>query len=158
MVSEYLAQQANAESREDVFLTLLTISHSTLATPIRCVLNDEDVISRGATYTAYPFDFTPAELSKDGAKPARISIGNIDGRIITLLRTVAGSGEEPVMTFEFVFASSPDDVERSFPLFILQNARYDDAIEGDLVLPDLSIEPIPGYSFTPNWAPGLVYG
>lgn len=158
MVSDYLAQQANAESRDDVFLTLLTISHSTLPTPIRCVLNDEDVISRGATYTAYPFEFTPQEMSKDGIKPAHINIANIDGRIITLLRTVAGSGEEPVMTFEFVFASDPDAVERYWPLFILQNARYDDGIEGDLVLPDLSTEPIPGYSFTPNWAPGLVYG
>lgn len=157
MVSDKLAEEANSESSDDPFLSLLTISHSALAEPIRCVMDRADFVSRGNTFIAYPFELTPQEQSKDGIKPAHIRIGNVDGRIVETLRAVAGSGEEPVLTLEFVFASDPDTVEMAWPLFMLQNAKYDDVVEGDLVLPDLTIEPVPGFSFTPRWAPGLVY-
>lgn len=157
MVSEYFVQQANAENSADPLLTLLTISHSSLETPIRCVLNTEDLPSRGNLFKAYPFEFTPMEQGRDGIRPAHIRISNIDGVIVETLRTVAGGGEEPVLTFEFVYASDPDTVERNYPLLILQSAKYDDVVEGDMVLPDLSTEPMPGYSFNPRWAPGLIY-
>ena len=157
MVSEYLVEQANAESSDDPLITLITISHSTLLNPIRCVLNNVPVESRGHTYNVYPFEFVPPELTREGFRPGHLRIDNIDGVIVETLRSVAGTGEEPVLTFEFVFGSTPDDVERVWPLLILQNARYDDVVEGELTLPNISIEPLPGYSFTPRWAPGLVY-
>lgn len=157
MASEYLVEVANAESANDPLITLVRISHSSLAAPIRCVLNNVPVESRGETYNVYPFEFVPPEQSREGFQPGHLRIDNIDGVIVETLRSVAGTGEEPVLTFEFVFGSDLDAVERVWPLLILQNARYDDAVEGDLVLPDLTTEPFPGYSFTPRWAPGLVY-
>lgn len=156
-MSENLFEQANAYGSGDPLLTLVTISHSLIETSIRCVLNNEDVISRGDTYRAYPFEFVPPELGRDGMRPGRIRIGNVDGQIVEKLRLVAGSGEEPVLTFEFIYGSDPDTVERTWPLLILQNARYDDVVEGDLTMPDLTLEPMPGYSFTPANTPGLVY-
>lgn len=156
-MTEKLFQEANAEGSGDPLLTLLTISHSSLAQPIRCVLNNENIDSRSHTFTAYPFEFVPPELTRDGFKPGQVRIGNVDGVIVQTLRSVAGSGEEPVMTFEFVYASAPDTVERAWPLLILSNAKYDDVVEGDVGLPDLTTEPFPGYSFNYANNPGLVY-
>lgn len=157
MASEYLVEQANAESSEDPLLTLVTISHSLLVTPIRCALDVKPVSSRGHTFNVYPFEFVPPEASREGFRPGHLRIDNIDGVIVETLRRVAGSGEAPVLTFEFVWGSDTETVERVWPLLILQNARYDDVVEGDLTLPDLATEPLPGFSFTPRWAPGLVY-
>lgn len=156
-MTEKLFQEANADGSDDPLLTLLTISHSSLTDPIRCVLNNEDVESRDHTFTAYPFEFVPPEITKEGYRPGHVRIGNVDGVIVQTLRGVAGSGEEPVLTFEFIYASDPDTVERVWPLLILQNARYDDVVEGDVVLPDLTIEPFPGFSFNAANNPGLVY-
>lgn len=156
-MTEKLFQEANAESSGDALLTLVTISHSTLVTPIRCVLNEEDIDSRTHTFRAYPFEFVPPELTREGMRPGHLRIGNIDGVIVQTLRAVAGGGEEPVVTFEFIYASAPDTVERVWPLLILQNARYDDVVEGDVTLPDLTTEPFPGWSFIPRNNPGLVY-
>jgi len=46
----------NAQATGEVWLVLLTLSHPTLATPIRLVNNNEDVVSRGSTFLAFPFE------------------------------------------------------------------------------------------------------
>lgn len=157
-MSEKLFREANAEGSGDPLLTLVTISHSLLAVPIRCVLNNEAVVSRSHSYQAYPFEFVPPEITKEGFRPGHLRIGNVDGVIVQTLRSLAGSNEEPVLTFEFVYGSDLETVERVWPLLILQNAKYDDAVEGDLTLPDLTVEPFPGFSFNAANNPGLVFG
>ena len=157
MISEYLCQQANRDSSGDPILTLVTISHSSLAEPIRCVANGEEFVSRGETFIAYPFEFVPMEQTRDGLQMARIRIDNIDGAIIATLRSIAGTSQPPQATFEFVYASAPNYVERQWPGLEMRDAAYDDAIEATLAFPNLQIEPFPRYRFTNATHPGLVY-
>jgi hypothetical protein len=157
MVSEYFATDANQDVSADPRLALLTITHASLDQPIRLVLNGEDFVSRGVTYRFAPFELTPPEQTKDGVQPARLRIENISGEIITVLRTAAGTSEPPQASWELVFASAPDIVEKTWPGLVFLDAHYDDSIDVSLGMPDLTREPFSQYRFTRKTHPGLVY-
>ena len=157
MVSEYLVTDANKDVSSDPRLVLLTITHASLTQPIRLVLNGEDFVSRGVTYKFAPFELTPPEQTQDGLQPAKLRIENISGKIITVLRTAAGTSEPPEAKYELVFASAPDVVEQKWPGLIFLDAHYDDCIEVSLGLPDMTREPFSQYRFTRKTHPGLVY-
>ena len=157
MVSEYFATDANQDVSADPRLALLTITHASLAQPIRLVLNGEDFVSREVTYRFAPFELTPPEQTKDGVQPARLRIENISGEIITVLRTAAGTSEPPQASWELVFASAPDIVEKTWPALIFLDAHYDDSIEVSLGMPDQSREPFPQYRFSNKTHRGMVY-
>ncbi len=155
MVSEYLATQANKDCSADPLLTLVTVTHATLVPPFRCVLNGEDIISRGDTYVAAAFAFLPPEQTQDGIKPARFRIENIESKLIELLRSVAGTDNPPQATFEFIYPSAPDLVERKYPGLVFGDTPYDDVVEIALVLPDLTVEPANKFRFSQVTHPGL---
>ena len=157
MVSDYFITQANKEVSSDPLLALLTISHSSMTEPLRIVLNGESIVSRGNTYKFAPFEITQPEQTQDGLQPAKLRIENLSGKVITVLRTAAGSGDPPQATFELVFASAPDTVEDQWPGLIFQDATYSDCIEVSLGMPNLTREPFPRYRFTRKTHPGLIY-
>jgi hypothetical protein len=157
MVSEYFINDANKDVSSDPRLVLLTITHATLTDPIRLVLNGEDFVSRGHTYRFCPFEIIPPEQTADGLQPASLRIENISGEIIATLRQAAGTSEPPEARWELVFASAPDVVETKWPGLVFIDARYDDAIEVTLGMPDLTREPFSQYRFTRKTHPGLVY-
>lgn len=157
MVSEYLIAEANKDVSSDPLLTLLTVTHTLLIPPFRCVLNGEPFVSRGETYVATPFAFLPPEQTQDGLKAGRLRIENVESNLIELLRGVAGTSDPPQATFEFVYASAPDLVEKKFPNLIFRDVPYDDAIEITLGLPDLTTEPVNQFRFCRATHPGLVY-
>lgn len=68
--------EANAPYSDKAFLTLLTVEHTTLSTPLRIVRNNEDVTSNGNVYTAFPFE---VELpnSSDDINGAKLMVGSI---------------------------------------------------------------------------------
>jgi len=157
MVSEYLVREANKDVSSDPLLTLVTITHATLTPPFRCVLNGEAITSRGNEYVAAAFAFLPPEQTQDGIKPARFRIENIESSLIELLRSVAGTDDPPQATFEFIYASAPDLVEKDYPGLVFHDAPYDDVIEISLILPDLTVEPAVQFRFSRATHPGLVY-
>lgn len=157
-MTDYLATDANLDSSGDALLCLATITHASLSAPLRIALNTQDVISRGNTYKAAPFEFTPPEQTKDGVQPASLRVENIGGDFIALVRGTAGSGAPPQVTFEFVYASAPDVPERSWPSLVFQNAPYDTtSITIRLALPDMESEPAGKYRFTRATHPGLTH-
>lgn len=87
MRSITLAYRKHTESilSDEVDLCFLTITHSTLAEPIRVVWDTKDFIYNGFTFIGFPFEITI--LSDDENPPtARLSIQNIDPRIVDALR------------------------------------------------------------------------
>ena len=137
----------------DAFIVLLTFAHGDLAAPLRVCSNDQDVISRGDLFVAYPFDLTLPDDSEVRAPRARLVIDNVDRQIVATLRALASS---PVLTLEVVRAAEPDVVEAVFHDFRLRNVRYDSqVVEADLTIEDFTAEPFPAGSFTPSQFPGI---
>lgn len=142
----------HAQETGEVWLVLLTISHSTLATPIRVVNNNEDITSRGNLYQAFPFEIVLPGQDPDSLPKAMLRFDNVDRTAITTIRSVEGP---PNVTIEVILASQPDTVEISFPNLTLRNVKYDASIiEGELLFENLFSEPIT-YSMTPSRFPGL---
>lgn len=143
---------ANAQTTDEVWLVLLTISHSTLATPIRVVNNNEDVVSRGNTYQWFPFDIELPGEDVDSPSRARLRIDNVDRTIVNTIRSIT---TPPTVTLEVILASAPDVVEVSFTGLSLREVDYDaQSVSGELVFESIFTEPVT-LTMTPARFPGL---
>jgi hypothetical protein len=141
----------NAQSTDEVWLTLLTIDSPELEIPLRFVNNNESVTSRGDVYLAFPFDIEFPGQDEENPGEARLVIDNIDRSIVNFIRTIF---TPPVVSIEVVLASSPDTVEAGFYNMTLRNVSYDaKAVSGLLKFEDIVIEPVT-FAMTPERFPG----
>jgi hypothetical protein len=142
-----------AGSTADAFLVLLTITHADMEAPLRVSSDSVDTVSRGETFTAFPFDLTLPD-DDDGRPPrARLVIDNVDRSIVLAVRNLASS---PIVTIEIVRAADPDTVEARFDDFRFTGITYDShVVSGDLTVEDFTAEPYPAASFSPSLFPGL---
>lgn len=145
---------ALADSAPDPFLYLLTIDHADLPAPIRLVRNRVDVVSRGNTFTAFPFDLVLPGDGDGGQRPARITIDNVDQQIV---RTVRAISTPPTLLIEEVKGSDLDTVEQALPVMKLYAATYDRlALEAEIIdSADDEAEALMQWEFTPSLAPAL---
>lgn len=147
-----LAAMHGRES-SDGFLYLLTISHASLGSPLRYVRNNEDVVSRGNTFTAFPFDIALADERPDQAPEVQLVIDNV---LREPMATLRGLTTPPTILIEVVTMNALDTVEISTPNLRLRNVRAD-ALEvtGTISFEDFLEEPWPGYTFNPVDFPAL---
>jgi len=140
-------------STNEAFLWLLTITTS--KETLRIVNNMEDVVSRGNTYTAYPFNISlPVE---DGSKELSLTltIDNVDQLLVEALR---GFLEPPVMKLELVLSSDFDTVEKKIDFLRLSNVEYDALqIRGSLKPNNVLGNSFPATSYDPAQFPSLFY-
>ncbi|WP_025324508.1 DUF1833 family protein [Deferrisoma camini] len=142
-----------AQETGEAFLLLLTIDHPDLTQPIRVARNGEDVVSRGNTYTAYPFEIEIPEERGDRPPRVRLVLDNVDRQITEAIRPLTSS---PTVTLEVVLASSPDTVEAGPYDFTIRNITYDaQVITAELAYEDVLNLRFPADRFTPNLFPGL---
>lgn len=131
---------------------LLTISHSSLATPLRFVNNNENIVSRGNTYTAFPFEIDLPNDDPDQPPKAQLRIDNVDRSIVQTIRTITSP---PTVTIEVILASAPNTVEVSFTNLTLRNVSYDESeVTGELVFDAIYTEPV-SVTMTPSRFPGM---
>lgn len=137
----------------EAFLALLTIDHAAINPPIRAVNNTEDVVSRGDTFVAFPFDLILPESSAEAPPRARLIIDNVSREIAQSIRLITTA---PTVLIEIIRASVPDTVEVALPLFFMRDVKWNALqVSGELVLEDLMSEPFPSLQFTPAHFPGL---
>jgi len=142
-----------AQETAEVFLVLLTIAGVGIPLPLRFVNNGDDVVSRGNTYLAYPFQISLPDEREDSPAQVSLSIDNIDQGIVTAVR---GLTEPPSITLEVVLASSPDTVEAGPFDFALRGVEYDAMrVQGTLAFEDFLGEGYPADSFDPTRFGGL---
>jgi len=142
-----------AEETADGLLALLTIDHPTLTTPIRVVHNTVDIISRGDSFTAFPFELVLPTSDPDSPPRAQLVIDNVSREIGQVIRQIPSAA---TVLIEVVRLAAPDELELSFPTLKLINIRLDVAkVTGDLISEDLQIEPYPAFTFSPAQFPGL---
>lgn len=153
-VSLPFLQAALAQQTGEAPIALATINHASLAAPIRVTNYDVAIVSRGDTYSAFPFQAILPNDSAETAPRSRLMIDNVDRSIGLAMR--AASGDPPAVSIEVILASSPDTVEASFAEFPLRDVRYDDlTVQGDIALDSLASEPFPGGRFLPGTFPGM---
>ena len=141
----------NAQSTDEVWLTLLTIDSDELAAPLRFVNNNESLSSRGNVYMAFPFDIEFPGQDEENPGEARLVIDNIDGSIVNFIRNIV---TPPAVTIEVVLASTPNSVEAAFANMTLRNVSYDaKTVSGLLKFEDIVVEPVT-YAMTPERFPG----
>jgi ABC-type Fe3+-hydroxamate transport system substrate-binding protein len=141
-----------AQTSGEVFHQLLTISHPDMTT-IRVVDNTQDVVSRGNTYTAFPFGLSLPADATERLPVAQLSISNVDRRLVDEIRSLSGP---MTATLEIVTATTPDTVEVGPFVFDIVSAEYDrETITATLAYEPILAEPFPADSFDPQRFPGL---
>jgi len=119
-----LANVVNNQMLDDALLWLLTFYDHSNTLVLRAVNNLEDVVSRGDTFTAFPFELKlPPE---DGQKPQSVSLSfvNVGRELMGLVREY-GVDLAPKVKLELVLSSDPDKVEKSIDFMSVANVQYD---------------------------------
>ncbi|MDE1151412.1 MAG: DUF1833 family protein [Micavibrio sp.] len=149
-----LARQAlYAPETADAFLILLTLSHASLAEPIRVTSDAVDTVSRGSQFVAFPFDLTLPDDTEGQSPEARLRIDNVDRQVVKAVRSLNSA---PSVLIEIVRVATPDVIEAQFQDFRLTNVTYDSqVVEGNLSIEDFTMEPFPAAVFAPGNFPGL---
>ena len=137
----------------EAFIVLLTLSHPSMAAPIRVTSDAVATVSNGATHEPYPFEIQLPQERDDQLAGARLVIDNLDRSIVMALRNLTSA---PTVSMSVVLGSSPDTVEAGPFDYTLKNASYDVlTVEGELSFEDILNEGFPGQSFVPFTHPGL---
>ena len=132
---------------------MLTIDHYDLTEPIRVVNNTENIVSRGMTFIACPFDVKLPNSTDEAPPTAQLRIDNVSKEVGIALREITDSVS---VKLEVVGASDSCWVEADFSGFTLTNVVVNiTSITGTLGLDNLRVEPFPANSFTPGLFPGL---
>ena len=149
-------KQMFKQEAEDVFLTIITITHPNLEQPLRYVNDMVDLEFEGNIYTALPFRFVLPPDVKDRVPTARIELDNINRELIVLIRSV----EQPP-TLEVSIIRKPlngTPVREIGPFtFKMLNIKYNVAtLSADLGFDsDFLNESATVDYFAPNLFPGL---
>jgi hypothetical protein len=151
-LSQTAIRSQNAQQTDEVWLVLLTIEHNNMPEAIRVVNNTEDIVSRGLTYTAFPFDFELPNEDADNPATVRLRIDNVDRRVVQAVRSITSP---PMVTIDVVLASSPNTVEMTLTGMTMREISYDaTSVSGQLQFETIYSEPVT-YTMTPSRFPGL---
>lgn len=152
-LSDLAKQSINAAQTGEVWLILLTISHAAISPSIRVVNNNEDIVSRGNTFLAFPFELALPQESGEQLTTIGLQIDNVDRQIVAALRAITTA---PTVEVEVILADYPDTVEIGPYTMSMVEASYNAlTVSGVLVLEDILNRLIPSESFDPTLYPSL---
>lgn len=142
-----------AQETGEAPLVCVTVSHASLATPLRLVNDGADLVRSAGTFEAAEFDVSLPGDDPDETPRLGITFSNID-RVAG--RTLAAFTTPPLVTIEMVLASTPNVIESGPHVFRLTSwTRSAEVVTAELTVEDVQAEPYPKDSFTPNNSPGL---
>lgn len=158
-----MVQALTGQETEEVFVVLLTITHSFLATPLRFssdpTVRHSDTplvyktVSRGNDYFFVPFQFILPDDADGTGLQATLRMSNVGREQITLLRSVPDPAQ---VLMEMVLASDSNTVGFTLPQLDLTSASWDaSTVELTLTIDALDLEPYPSGNFDPSHFPAL---
>ena len=155
-LSDAFRQAMQSQSSDVAALMLLTVEHVSLPAPIRLVLNTEDVVSRGETYTRMAFSVTLPDQVQGQPPRALLQVDAVDRQIVASL---VDESEAPTVRFELVSSDTPDTVEYQTTRMEWRQVQWNGlTMEGELTGPAVLNRRTGFYRFTPTVAPGLFRG
>ena len=119
---EFVYETTGDNIIEPAFLFLMRINSPELEQPIYLVNNNEEIVSRGVTYEAFPFEVVlPPD---DGQKPQNLKVitFNVHPEMINAIRQTA---EPPTVLLEMVTTADLDFVEKRIDFMTVVSAQYD---------------------------------
>ena len=120
-------QAVLAQATSEVFLELITISHSEMGETLRLVNDNQDMNRLDGTYRRFPFRIRGMPQNPDRPPTIGITSDAVDQRVVQAVRTIAGSRERASITYEVVRADAPDDPEYGPVRFEFDSAQSDGA-------------------------------
>lgn len=154
-----------ATESTDPIITLITLSGTGIATPIRLCNQFIGRLSETASEVVYgltsggndyyylPFTITLPTEDFSSSPRCQLQMEDVTRYLIPTIRTIS---VPPNVQIDVILASAPNTVEITFGSFIMSNISYNaNSITADLVIESLEIEPFPAHSFTPSYFPGL---
>ena len=144
-----------SQQTDEVFLTCLTLDHSSMSVPVR-VVNDVQALVRTAG-TFQPFLFEIALPNDEEGKPPTVNlkISNVDRAIVDALKDLP-MNEFPTVKMEVVMASSPDTVEAGpFVMDLMKWSADAGVVTGKLGYQNPLNDAFPKDDMTPSTTPGL---
>ncbi|MEK6592601.1 MAG: DUF1833 family protein [Pseudomonadota bacterium] len=135
-------------------LLLLEINHVDLATPIRVVNDNLDLVSNGNTYTAMAFRaLMPDDLDQSQPRAA-LAIDNVGKELTTWLES-SGGGEGATVTMRQVLRSAPNTIEWEATLNLSEVQTNLLEVTGTLSFDDTLNLPAVPLTYRPDVAPGI---
>lgn len=152
-LSPQLLAQLFSRQSDDPFLILLTLSHETFATDFRLVNNSVNVVSRGETYLAFPFQITLPIDDGETAREFAIQFDNVSLFILDGIRTAT----TPIrVNIEMILASIPDAVQFSFGEAEIRTISYNQStVQANLYLDSFLNTEMTSETYKPTNFPGL---
>lgn len=130
-LSNALLDENNTLHSGDPLLTLLQVTHPDI-TPIYLVNDNEDIISNGQTYIAYPFRVQLPKEDGESLPTASIQFDNVDRLLVDEIRSIPDAATARMSN---VLKSSPDNEEVVYENLQLRNISYNQqAINATLVV------------------------
>lgn len=161
-ISQELRSATFSQETGEVFIGLLTITHPNFEEDIRVcddpfellpVAGVRGVVSRGEEFLFLPFSFSLPAQNDTGIASARLSIDNIDQRIVQAVRQADSAIS---VTIEIVLSSDVDTPVFQSDDFRLERVTYDAlTVSGDLTMEYYDAEPFPYCRFNPSDFPGI---
>jgi hypothetical protein len=151
-LSPSLLAQLYSQESNDPFLTLVTLSHISFST-IRLVNNSKDVVSRGNTFTAFPFKIRLPVDDGETAREIQMEFDNVGLDLITPLRSVTGTVD---VNIEMVLASIPNDVQLAVSDLKISTISYNKTkVTAKLYLDNFLNTALTSEKYDPTTFPGL---
>lgn len=153
-LSAALRREMMAAESGTAAVLLLTITHASLAVPIRVTNAGQTVTSRGDDFLHCPFDITLPRASDDAPPTVRLDICGVDRQMIQAVRLI--DGERARVALELVHSEDFDVVEIGPLEFDLLDVTYDAlVVSGNIGYEDLLNEKFPKDIFGPTTTPGI---
>jgi hypothetical protein len=144
--------QVQATSSTIVFVALLTFSLPGRDS-LRVCNNSVDVVSRGQTFTAFPFQIVLPNDDSEKLPTVSLKIANVSGEIMDFIR---GLPEAPNLLLEIVTDVDFDVVEKSVGFLTMNVIGYNALdITGSLTVENILSRRFPAGDYSPVEFPAL---
>ncbi len=149
VISAIAAEEMSAEETGTAYLTLLTISHPDLGTPIRFTSDNVNTVSNSNTFVPFPYNITLPDDTEGQIPEAQLVIDNTSTEIIAILRQLTSP---PIITLQVVRSADTDYIERQWTGLEWRSTSHNpDTITGKLTVENLTTEEFPPLTFDESW-------
>lgn len=147
-------RQLLATSADEGLMACLEITHPDLVEPIRVVRDTQDLVARGVTFIACPFDLTLPDDIEGQIPQATIQVDNV-GRELTQWLEFSRGGQGARCRIILLYRSDPDVFEFDMTMDLTGMKIDNQKVSGNLGFVNTLGQTGVTQIFTPQSAPGL---
>jgi hypothetical protein len=145
-------QAIAAQSTTTAFISLITIDHAEMSSPLRLALNMENVTSNGNEYVATAMDVIPASSEPGEVPETQLRVDNANSEI---LDAIDGFNSPLDVTIAVVMSSDWDNEIMSQSLRMTKFTTDLQTMTATLEGPDFANEPVPALTMNRRNCPSL---